>query len=789
MSYVPHEGPQSDLLAMRDVPEVLFGGARGGGKTAALLGDFLQDVARYEEHWQGVLFRRSYPELEEVIKQSHKFYLPTGAHWRASSKSWHWANGACLRLRSLESKEDASKYQGHEFSFIGWDEVTNWAFPDAYKELFACLRGSGKQVAARIRCSGNPGGPGHNWVKDRFLIGEHKKGWHLTYDEETNMSRIYIPSRTSDNPSLILNSPNYTRQLRAVGSKELVRAWLEGDWDIVLGAYFDEFSEQRHAIPDIEISDLPKKWKVYRAYDHGSYHPFAVLWYTYAGNEMKEFEPGTLIFLREWFGADETGKGLKMSVADIAEGMRRRERDFRRKVEPGPADNQIFENDGGMPLSEIMAGRGIYFERSDKRRIAGWNQVRYRLQSDLIKFCRACKHTILSIPTLQHDDHKAEDVDTTGNDHCFVGDTLVDTPNGQIPIKLLPEQGYTWTRNGWAWYDRASLKQSNVDVVEVLFDDGRKVRCTPDHRFLSASGGTWIEAKDLTGKQVYEAKCTLSKLIKQPKSLMGVDSIFVANTSNEMDCDCTEPFGLHTMVKYLKASISIIGTKIRQTIKSKILSCSAVESIFRSISNQKKPGNGTVFQSNLLGRSPSSGISLPKGESGIENIFTKIVRINYLFAHRSNAINAKQSFRLTGPETIALTPVSLSIGDFPEQTTKSEYASNVTPSSNAISIQSSSCAVANVEISHQAKLGPVALSVTPAGKADVYCLRVPRIKHFSILGGIIVHNCADVVRYASMAWPIQVQVEKIREDVRDIRTFNELIDASDDLMSRIRRPL
>ena len=417
MSYVPHEGPQSDLLAMRDVPEVLFGGARGGGKTAALLGDFLQDVARYEEHWQGVLFRRSYPELEEVIKQSHKFYLPTGAHWRASSKSWHWANGACLRLRSLESKEDASKYQGHEFSFIGWDEVTNWAFPDAYKELFACLRGSGKQVAARIRCSGNPGGPGHNWVKDRFLIGEHKKGWHLTYDEETNMSRIYIPSRTSDNPSLILNSPNYTRQLRAVGSKELVRAWLEGDWDIVLGAYFDEFSEQRHAIPDIEISDLPKKWKVYRAYDHGSYHPFAVLWYTYAGNEMKEFEPGTLIFLREWFGADETGKGLKLSVADIAEGMRRRERDFRRKVEPGPADNQIFENDGGMPLSEIMAGRGIYFERSDKRRIAGWNQVRYRLQSDLIKFCRACKHTILSIPTLQHDDHKAEDVDTTGNDH------------------------------------------------------------------------------------------------------------------------------------------------------------------------------------------------------------------------------------------------------------------------------------------------------------------------------------------------------------------------------------
>ena len=564
--------------------------------TAALLGDFLQDVARYGEHWQGMLFRRSYPELEEVIKQSHKFYALTGAYWRASSKSWHWGNGACLRLRSLETREDASKYQGFEASWIGWDELTNWSYPDMFFQMFACLRGSGQQVASRVRCSGNPGGPGHNWVKDRYAIGEHKKGWFPIYDEETNMTRLYIPSRTTDNPSLILNSPNYTRQLRAVGSKELVRAWLEGDWDIVLGAYFDEFNERVHVIDDIELTDLPKAWNIYRAYDHGSYHPFAVLWYTYAGREMKEFEPGTLIILREWFGADENGKGLKLSVADIADGIRRREKDFKREVKPGPADNQIFENDGGMPLSEIMAGRGVYFERSDKRRIVGWNQLRYRLQANLVKFCRSCKTLRLTLPTLQHDDIRQEDVDTTGNDHCFVGNTLVDMAVGRRAISSLPEEGYVQTLSGISFFDRCGLKQKGVPVVEIRFIDGRKVRCTPDHRFMTPAG--WIEAKDLMGEG---------------------------------------------------------GTTARVLCR------------------------------------------------------------------------------------------------------KSGYAQ--------------------------------VRSVEDAGVADVYCMRVPTLGHFCIENGLVVSNCADALRYAAMSWPIEVQTERVKDDVRDIRTFNELIDASDDLLNRVRKPL
>lgn len=306
--------------------------------------------------------------------------------------------------------------------WIGWDEVTNWPNPDAYQMLIGCLRSSiasaSGKVPARIRASGNPGGVGHQWVKDRWQIGKYKDGFVPIYDKDSGMTRMYIPSRTRDNPSLTLNSPNYEQQLRAVGSAELVKAWLEGDWEVVLGAYFDEWDEKLHVISDIDMDDIPPHWKIYRAYDHGSYHPFCVLWYTVAGNEWGDVQPGTILVLREWWGGDDEGKGIKMSVADIAEGIMERESEFHRRVEAGPADTQIFEEDGGRPISEILSTRGAYFFKADKRRIPGWNQVRNRLATGLLKVSRCCRWTRLTLPALQHDRSRPEDIDTTGNDHA-----------------------------------------------------------------------------------------------------------------------------------------------------------------------------------------------------------------------------------------------------------------------------------------------------------------------------------------------------------------------------------
>lgn len=418
MVFVPHAGPQEYLLGSRAIPEIFFGGARGGGKSASLLGDFEQD-AHENEHWRGLFLRRTYPELEEVIQQSYRFFTLSGATYKASSRTWIWPSGARLKMRSLERPADASKFQGQEFSWIGWDELTNWAVSDAYTALIGCLRTSGKVRFPRIRASGNPGGPGHQWVKARFQLGALNKGYRIIRQPETGLDRMYIPSLTRDNPSLLKNSPNYIKMLQAVGSPELVKAWLYGDWDIVLGAYFPEWSEPIHVIDDIDLRSLPRGWQVYRAYDHGSYHPFCVLWYTVAGAGMRGIPKGTIIILREWYGGDDDGKGLKLSLAQIGEGIAEREHDFGVPVQDGPADNQIFEHDGGRPMSEILAQYGAYFTHSDKRRLPGWNQVRTRLQQNTLKVCRSCKATRMTFPLAQHDQSKMEDVDTNGNDHAL----------------------------------------------------------------------------------------------------------------------------------------------------------------------------------------------------------------------------------------------------------------------------------------------------------------------------------------------------------------------------------
>lgn len=415
--FYPQKGPQEDLLKYKSIPEILFGGSRGGGKTAALLGDFVSDVSLYKSHWVGMLFRRTFPELEEVIRQSFEFYPQTGASYNANEKVWRWPNGAKLYLRYMGHPRDATNYQGFNLTWLGWDEIGNFATDEGYTQMIACLRSPHDIPTKRIRATANPGGVGHGWVKARFGIGEHPTGYKL-FEQPTGMHRMFIPSRVTDNQILLNADPTYVERLKDIGSPEMVRAWLHGDWDVVAGAYFPEFS-QEHVIDAIDPNDIPQHWKIYRAYDHGTYHPFAVLWYTFAGEDKPslKIKKGSIVILREWYGGNDKDEGLKLSLVDIRDGIVEREADIQRRVEPGPADNQIFENHGGQSIADALALAGVYFSRSDKARIPGWNQVRMRLKERSLLFSRSCRHLVRTLPMLQHDDSRPEDVDTDGSDH------------------------------------------------------------------------------------------------------------------------------------------------------------------------------------------------------------------------------------------------------------------------------------------------------------------------------------------------------------------------------------
>lgn len=441
----PQPGPQADAVEAAWVDEMLFGGARGGGKSDFLLGDWLNDVFKFGKNWQGILFRRTYPELAELIQRARNIFLPTGAIWREKDREFSWPNGSKLRMRYLEYTRDASRYQGHSYTWIGWDELTQWATDEGYGMLKACLRWAEADVQnKRIRCTANPGGPGHAWVK-RYFIDPDPMGMKPVDDIDTEMTRMFIRSRVTDNRILLNRDPGYVKRLKGVGSPELVRAWLEGDWDAITGAYFPEFNKDRHVVPRME---LPTYWTRFRAMDWGSYKPFCVGWFAVsdgtwgmAGRKsVSPFPKDSLILYREWYGAktDESGNikpnvGLKMAPADVGRGVLARTGQ-NEDISYTVLDPSAWKEDGGPSIAEQMRRAGLSTRPADNARIAGWNAIRGRLvgrrevdfqesssnESDvpLLYFLDNCTETIRTLPALQHDETHVEDADTRGDDHA-----------------------------------------------------------------------------------------------------------------------------------------------------------------------------------------------------------------------------------------------------------------------------------------------------------------------------------------------------------------------------------
>lgn len=418
----PQDGPQLDAILARSVPELLFGGARGGGKSDYLLGDYLQD-AQQGAAWRGIIIRQSYPELEELMGRAQQVVPQCwpGSEWFKQEKTWHLPTGAQLRMRSLESVEDATHYQGHSYSWIGWDELTAWPDDKAYKMLMATLRSGQGAECMRIRCSANPGGAGHAWVKSRF-IDPAPLGYQLVRDQDTGIQRIFIPARVEDNLILMQNDPGYVDRLRGVGTPELVRAWLEGDWNVVQGSYFPEFTEAHI----IEPTRIPAGWLRFRALDWGSAAPSCCLWCAISDGETWASK-GALVVYKELYTASAPNVGMRLTVEQVARAIK--ELDLGdEKIAYSVADPAIFAHDGGPSLAERFADQRVYFRPADNRRVgklgasAGWDLVRQRLIGDddglMLGVFATCRNLIRTLPVLQFDPKRPEDLDSSGEDHC-----------------------------------------------------------------------------------------------------------------------------------------------------------------------------------------------------------------------------------------------------------------------------------------------------------------------------------------------------------------------------------
>lgn len=430
----PQPGPQTALLEC-PIFEVFYGGARGGGKTESSIGDWLQHSSMYGEHAIGIFVRRKLTQLSEVIARTKQLFSKLGAKYNEQQKTWTMANGARLKFVYLERDSDAEEYQGHSYTRIYVEELTNFPSPGPIDKLRATLR-SGAGVPVGMRLTGNPGGPGHNWVKARYI--DPAPAGYKVITEETeleldgqtitvSLDRVFIPSKLGDNSLLIRNDPTYVLRLRQSGSEALVRAWLNGDWSIIDGAFFSEWDEAKHVIETgLVLPRLVPGLTRFRAFDWGSAKPFSVGWYALLDCELEvpnrdPLPRGALIKYREWYGASGPNKGLKMTADLVAQGVHEREKN--EVIRYGAADPSIFIRDGGPSIAEVMAIHKCPWRRADNKRIPGAEQVHLRLVGEhgrpMLYFLDCCVDTIRTIPVLQHDETDLEDVDTEGEDHAY----------------------------------------------------------------------------------------------------------------------------------------------------------------------------------------------------------------------------------------------------------------------------------------------------------------------------------------------------------------------------------
>ena len=432
--------PKQHILISCPIEDVFFGGQRGGGKTDGLLGDFLSHQALYPEHARGIFFRRSYPELEEVEARAQAIFPATGGIWRAAKRTWTWPAGASLRMRFFEKEADHTHFQGHQYTWQAWDEITNWPTSDGIDKLRATLRSS-KGVPCYVRCSGNPGGVGHNWVKARYVDPAPPMtpfAATVTVGEDTvTVKRVYIPSSLDDNYILRQNDPGYWQRivLAAGGREDILKAWRYGLWDIVAGGYFDDiWREAAHVLPPF---DIPPSWGIRRAFDWGSAAPFAVLWVAHsdgdspAGAQKRVYPKGTRFVIGEYYGWNgKPNEGLRLTNSEIARNIHEREvaAPWGARVRPGPADTQIFDVTNGTSIADEMALHGITWTAAQKgpgSRRQGWQGIRSKLlasqswpleEPGLFVF-ENCRQFLRTFPTLPRDTTDAEDVDSAVEDH------------------------------------------------------------------------------------------------------------------------------------------------------------------------------------------------------------------------------------------------------------------------------------------------------------------------------------------------------------------------------------
>jgi len=488
-----------------DATEILYGGAAGGGKSHLMRMAAITWCTEIPG-LQVYLFRRIRDDLVKNHMEGPSGFREFLAGWveckfvQIVEDEIRFWNGSKIYLCHCKDEKDRFKYQGAEIHVLLIDELTH--FTD---KIYRFLRNRVRMVGInlpekyrdkfpRIVSGANPGGVGHQFVKMTFIDGVEPLKVYRAANSEGGMLRQYIPARLDDNPSMAANDPGYEARLSGLGSKSLVKAMRDGDWDIVEGAFFDNFDANRHVVRPF---DVPEEWTRFRAGDWGSAKPFAFGWYAIAQDTIQTpdgvtIPRGALVKYREWYGCktDDQGKfmpdvGLKMDASAVGRGLQ--EKETGDKIAYGVLDPAAFSQDGGPSIYERISkatDHKVTFRPADNKRVAqkgalgGWDQMRGRLEGDedghaMLFFFSTCIHSIRTIPALQHDEDKPEDLDTTAEDHAAdeTRYACMSRPYIREVKKKEPARELSFEAD-----EKTGLVKSNLSIAELIKRQERRRR-------------------------------------------------------------------------------------------------------------------------------------------------------------------------------------------------------------------------------------------------------------------------------------------------------------------------
>ena len=275
--FKPNVGPQTEFLASSE-REVFYGGARGGGKSYAMLIDPLRYC--HKEMHRALLLRRTMPELRDLITHSQRLYSKAfpGAKWREQEKEWRFPSGAKIEFGYAENMTDALRYQGQSYTWIGIDELPQYPSPDIYNFLRSSLRSVDPEIPVYLRATGNPGNIGSLWVREMFVDPAiPNTAFDINIDTPVGrkvITRRFIPAKLQDNPHL-MQTDDYYAMLASLPEIQK-KQFLDGDWDAFEDSAFPEFNKSLHIVEPFEV---PKGWQKFRAADWGYSSPACVLWF------------------------------------------------------------------------------------------------------------------------------------------------------------------------------------------------------------------------------------------------------------------------------------------------------------------------------------------------------------------------------------------------------------------------------------------------------------------------------------------------------------------------------